>query len=307
MKTSIAAAIDIGSNSLLLCIAEKDPSSADGIKILKNETRVVGLAKGLQQGSEISNQSLSRAQNALEDYRKILAQHKNPPLRAVATEGLRRASNAGEVQAKLSSTLEQPIKIISGEREAELSFQSVQKAHSDQHRNKIVFDVGGASTEIAIGNHEGILKWSSLKVGSVLLTEKFGLNQSSLHKKNDAIDYVRSLIQREGFETRPLDLGVGVAGTITCLIAVNQQLSEFDRDKVHLAKLSKIDLSKITDHVLELDPNQRESIVGLPSDRADVFGGGCCIVSAILDFFEWPELICMDSGVRLGLIYEMLL
>lgn len=300
------ATIDIGSNSLLLCVAELNPSNAKDYTLLENQTRVTGLAKGLQSGSMISGPSLERSITALKDYRKRIENFQCEKIIAVATEGLRKAENAAEVKTLLEAALGHPISIIDGDREATLSFHSVQREHPQVHQTKLVFDIGGASTELAVGSEKGLRQITSLKVGSVLLTEKFQLQKASLERKQNAIDYVRELIRESKISLHEGSLGIGVAGTMTCLIAVAEEIENFSREKVHLKKLKSGKLREITDRVLSLSTTERERIKGLPPDRADVFGGGCCIATAICEYFGLSELICMDSGVRIGLLYEVI-
>lgn len=299
-------AIDIGSNSLLLSVIQPNQTPSEGFELLINESRVTGLAKGLQHQSEISSKSLDRSCQALTEYRQILSQYPGVQVRAVATEGLRRASNTAEVRRKLEQALGHPIEIISGDLEAELSFHSVQKELKNDNRSKIIFDIGGASTEVVLGDLQGIQQKVSLKVGSVILTEKFGLDKKSTEQKAHAIEYVLGLLKDSSFPTPSQSLGIGVAGTMMSIGMINMGDSEFLRERVHGSSTTKTQMEQICDEVLSLASKDRKKIVGLHQDRADVFGGGCCIALALCHHFQWSEVICMDSGVRFGLLYEMI-
>jgi len=296
------AAIDIGSNSLLISIVDTDGKT---LKLLVDECRVTGLAKGVKAGESITAERLEKSCSALREYADFIQKFKPSQVKAVATEGLRRLGNAEETRKELEKALGQRIEMISGIREAELSFWSVQKAHPEAARQKIVFDIGGASTELILGNSQGIEKKCSLKLGSVVLSDLFGLQ-----KKNDgqaAMAHVQKILKESEFANIKVDtLGVGVAGTMTTLIAVWKKITSFERDLVHLKKIPKSELEHWRSKILSLDVEDRRNIPGLPFDRADVFGGGLTIALALANHFGWQELTCMDSGIRFGLLFEMM-
>jgi len=308
MTNEIAGAIDIGSNSILLTIARRGQSlSGVPLEILVDEAHVTGLSKGLEQSGKISEERLKHSLEILQKYRKYLDQFKVAKFEVVATEAFRKASNGADAKLAVEKILQSPLEIISGEREAELSFWSVQKEHRDSAANKIVFDIGGASTEVVLGSNAGIQKKISLKVGSVVLTEKFELQKKS--SSDDVLNFLRTFIHENisWHDQAGSTLGIGVAGTMTTLIAIQNKMPVYDRNKVHGQKISIQDAQRILDLVLSKEGKDRsQSITGLSADRADVFGGGLSILVALSAAFRWSEVLCMDSGVRFGLLYEML-
>ena len=237
------AAIDIGSNSILLTIAEPGEKKAIPLKILFDEARVTGLSKGLAGGDLITESAQARAIETLKFYREKLDQLKPDLFRVVGTEAFRRAKNGEEVRKRLSNVLRQEIELISGDQEAELSFWSVQKEHSDIKSPKLVFDIGGASSELCLGNDLGIQERVSLKVGSVTLTEKFGLQNAANGEEAD--QYVKSLLDQVPWtKTAKSTIGIGVAGTFTSLLAIHLKLDSYSRDRVHGFSLSVQDILK---------------------------------------------------------------
>jgi len=298
------AAVDIGSNSILLTIAEAGQSQPIPLKIHFDQALVTGLSKGLSSSGRITEESESRTAEGLKHFREQLDSYKPKKVRVVGTEAFRRGSNGEDVRKRFSEILGSEVEIIGGEREAELSFWSVQKEHPQTKTDKIVFDIGGASTEICLGNSNGVQQRVSLKVGSVVLTETFALQGSS---KPDLADmYVKKLLREIPFKGSQKSIGIGVAGTITSLIAVDQELKSYRRDRVHGFEISKDRVLYHRDSYLLLEPAGRRSLPGLQPDRADVFGGGLVIANAIIEFFGWDSITCMDSGVRFGLLYEEL-
>ena len=298
------AAIDIGSNSILLTIAEPGVSQPIPLKILFDEAIVTGLSKGLSATGQITPESEARTAAGLQKFREQLDSYQPTRLRVVGTEAFRRGSNGHEVQKRFSAILGQEVEIIGGEKEAELSFWSVQKEHPSAALDKIVFDIGGASTELCLGNSSGIKQRLSLKVGSVVLTETFALQGSS--RPELAEMFVRQMLKDLQIKPNGKTLGVGVAGTITSLISMDQELSVYRRDRVHGFEISRDRLLYHRDSFLMKDPSERRKVPGLQPDRADVFGGGLVIAYAIVEHFNWDSIVCMDSGVRFGVLYELI-
>jgi exopolyphosphatase/guanosine-5'-triphosphate,3'-diphosphate pyrophosphatase len=299
------AAVDIGSNSILLTIAEVGSSKPIPLKIIFDEAHVTGLSKGLAQAASISENSQARSYKVLKHYADVLKTHEVSQFKVVATEALRRAKNGTEVRKKIEQIFSTSVEIISGNREAELSFWSVQKEFADRKQKKIIFDIGGASTELCYGSDEGIEQSISLKVGSVMLTEKFGLQKKG--SAHPAKDYVMGLLRDVPWlHETDSTIGIGVAGTMTTLIAMEKKIKNYDRSLVHGCAISRGRVDHWLHEVISRDDIDRQSIVGLPTDRSDVFSGGIVILKSLVDFINWNEIYCMDSGVRFGLMYEML-
>lgn len=295
------ASLDLGSNSFLLSIAEIERGKPT---LILDECRVVGLVKKLENG-KVGSEAIERAKEALKEYRSILESHSVEEIKIVATESLRKPSNAQEVKGQLEQVIGQSIELISGQREAELSFWSVQNEYPKDTEQKIVFDIGGASTELVLGGPTGIEVSDSLKMGSVTLTEEFGLSEPSIY--DDALRFALDKIKSsEAYQTSQdrQTTGVGVAGTMTVLIACQRSLKEFKREEVHLHGIKTPDVMKWMKRVTRSPLTERYKITGLPQNRADVFGGGCIIAYALAKAFDWEILVCMDAGVRLGLLWE---
>ncbi len=293
------AAIDIGSNSLLLTIIENNKP----YKILIDEAHVTGLAKGLSKDGLIQNDRLQKSLLVFKRFRQIIDELKVDQVAVAATEAMRKAKNGLEVRETIERTLGYPVQLISGEREAELSYWSVQHEYPDPQSIKTVFDIGGASTELALGGAGGIERRISLKVGSVLLTEKFQLDKASDSK--EAMSYLNKLLLESKWSQKQ-SIGIGVAGTITTLFSIHKKLKSYDRSQVHGQKMNLKEIEEIATLILSKDDSERKNIPGLSPDRSDVFGGGICIIIALMKFFEWNEICCMDLGVRFGLLHEMM-
>jgi exopolyphosphatase/guanosine-5'-triphosphate,3'-diphosphate pyrophosphatase len=302
----LVGAIDIGSNSILLSIAKPSNEPA-GYELIYDEARVTGIAKGLGPQDEVSEKALEKSTQCLRDYSSILRKHAVEKLQVVATEGLRKPKNSLEIKAVLEKALGQPIEIIDGNREAELSFKSVAYEISDESSESLVFDIGGASTEIVYGRGTSIVRKESLRIGSVLLCRQFNMSETSTY--GEAVAFVKEMLKKSSFNEGSKysrATAAGVAGTITSLASILLEQADYSREKVHGYKVKLESLTETLARLSKLPLFKRMSVAGLAPERADVFPAGLSIATALAEHFSWKEFSCMDSGVRIGLIYEML-
>ncbi len=297
------AAIDIGSNSVLLTIAEAGSPQPIPLTIVHDEGRIVGLSKGMLNYGGITPEAEERAAHCLKDYRRAIETFKPEKVVATGTEVFRRARNGETVRAQLSEALGSQIRILSGDEEAEMSFWSCQKEHPQKSVEKIVFDIGGASTELCWGNEKGIRERVSLKVGSVVLSEKFNLHNGGEPSAAQAF-ITAALKEARWTQSLPKTCGIGVAGTITSLFSIQFKVPKYDRQLIHLKQMMCSDVLRIQNEMLSMPLEARRKIIGLQADRADVFPGGMVIANSICQYFGWQEVTCMDSGIRFGALYE---
>lgn len=273
-------------------------------QILCDRAEVVGLVKKLDSNLCVSAEALDRAKACLSEYRDQLEKHGATEVYAVATASLRRPKNSIEVKNILEKVLGYSIEIISGEKEAELSFSSVRLDPLCPSGNKIVFDIGGTSTEIISGNDQNIEQLISLPIGSVLLTEKFELDRPCHYL--EALNFMRSNLSHLNFSHDKDSKGIGVAGTVTSLLASELQLEVYERECVHGQILSREQLKIWIERISKMTLEERKKITGLTPARADVFLGGLIIILSLMEHFEWKNFHCFDTGVRFGLLYEEL-
>lgn len=300
MKRKIAC-IDLGSNSFLLTITEVD--SSKNIRIICDVAEVIGLVKKLDLKLCVSPEALDRAKVCLRRYRDLIKTHGVTEVYAVATASLRRPTNSIEVKKDLEEVLGHSIEIISGEKEAKLSFSSVRLDPLCPIGNKIVFDIGGASTEIISGNDKNIEQLISIPIGSVLLNEKFELDRPCHYL--EALNFMGSTLSSHlKFSSDRVSKGIGVAGTVTSLLASELQLEVYDRQRVHGQSFSREQLKIWIERISKMTLEERKKITGLTPARADVFLGGLIIILSLMEHFNWRNFHCFDTGVRFGLLYE---
>ena len=300
-KLQSKAFIDIGTNSVLLLIIDQNKN------ILADEAAITRLGEGLAQKSEFIPQAMDRTFAALEKYVKLCQQHQIDEIVAVGTAGFRKAKNSKHFVEQIKKSLGISVEIISGEKEAELTWKA---ASADFGENIVVIDVGGGSTEIitnlSLRGMPATKQSISLPIGSVLLTEKFCHSDpiSDVDYQNLCKVIDEALPQ---FPSPPVGEGQGegvlvaTAGTATTLAAIDLGLKEYKHSKVHGYKLSVERLKLILAELKSKTIEERKNIPGLQPGRADVILAGALILEKFSKQLRAETIIISDRGVRWGL------
>ena len=211
------AVIDIGSNSILLLVASRDAQGR--LEIERDLNRVARLSEGVHERGTFSDEAIERALTILREYRGM-CDALGVPLRAVATEGVRMASDRERFLGPASEILGVTVEAISGEEEARLSYLSVAREELEESPLRVI-DIGGASTELVHGVGETIVSTKSHRIGSVRLTERCIRDREGVVCA-DEIAQIEALAS-EAFASQALEPAprlFGLAGTVTsCAIA----------------------------------------------------------------------------------------
>lgn len=291
------AAIDIGSNSLLLTVL------ADDGRVLHDEAEVVGLGKGLGDGGTFATARMEAAMLVLKRYAATALQLGVSPeqVRPVATSASRRASNAPAFFEQVRKETGLITRIISGEEEAHLTWIGARQALDIPDGPVMVIDIGGGSTELALGTQHAQSFRTSLEVGSVRLMEQFALGGD--HVSQDALAnaeaHVRALLASVTLPEAPLEL-IGVAGTVTTLFAISSGLETYDSSRVHNHLFSRNELARVCQQLLGANREQRKIIAAISPKRADFLVSGATILRLILETFDQPFCRVSDRGIRFG-------
>lgn len=300
---SIFAAIDIGSNSTNLLIADSSG------KTLERIVRSTRLGAGLTKTGSLSAESIDRTVTCISDYALTMKTHKVTKMRVVATAACRAADNTQEFfeKVKIASGLEP--EIISGEQEGALAYLGATKSFTKSLDSQtLVIDIGGGSTELMIGTMS--LKTAiSIPFGAVTLSE------SELHRDpprpeeltnaislaSDAVDDAVHMNP----ELASADQVIGVAGTIVTIAAVELGLKQFDVKKLHAMRLTR-NAAEDVFRTLATEPLvDRVFNPGLPRDRADIIVGGCCLLVAVMRRLQIPELIVSQHNLLDGIVDDL--
>ena len=299
-----AAAIDIGTNSVLLAIAAR---SGAGIVPLCERATITRLGKGVDEQRRLDAAAVERTLSCLEGYAALCAEHgvSAERLQVVGTSALRDASNGAEVIERARSLLGVAPRVISGEEEARLTFEGALSGLTLESGPVTVFDIGGGSTEIIVSTGAGDRAMVSLDVGAVRLTERY-VNSDPPTAAELARVAAAVREQLAELTLEPSGALVGVAGTITTLSAIEQRLHSYDSTKVHGSTLGRDRLFALRDELAGCTLGERRELPGLEPKRADVIVSGVCIAAEVLAWSGASELVVSDRGVRWGLLSDLL-
>ena len=294
------AAVDIGSNSVLLLVLAEDGT------LLHDEARVVGLGRGLGDKGMFRPDRMDAALDALKDYASVAQALGVPPydVSVAATSATRRALNARSFIERVHQQTGLRVNVISGEEEARLTWKGALGA-LDLPKGPIgVVDLGGGSTELVIGDGDLMGPRVSLELGSVRLTESFFGDSPQRYRPTDLARMKSHILEVvTGFRWPALPRAlVAVAGTATTLAAMELGLKEWDREVVHGSRLTRAALRRWTDRLLASSPLERRQWAAVSPARADYLLAGACVLEAVCSHAHRDSLRVSDGGVRHGLL-----
>ncbi len=300
------ASIDIGSNTVLLLIAEVNKISNE-FKTILNRYEAPRLGKGLTDSGNISEESIEKLICVLSAYKKLINQYNCSVILCTATNAMRIAKNSEEILRRVKDEFHINIEIITGEREAELSFLGASTVLPNT-QNKIVIDIGGGSTELIYGNFSRIFYKKSFPVGAVNLTEQFIHNnipdEQELKSLENSVKNIFKELKGIFPSSTPL---IAVAGTPTSLSAINLSLTDFDEDIVEGSQLTLTDINKFIDEFSLISPseilNRYEKII---SGREDVILAGTFILRSVMDIIGNDRIYISGRGIRYGSVIDYL-
>ncbi|MFZ5439626.1 MAG: Ppx/GppA family phosphatase [Myxococcota bacterium] len=296
------AAIDVGTNSVLLLVAERD---ARGHWVAVAErSDITRLGKGVDQTRRLSPESLDATLKAVERYAQEARELGAKQIVVSATSAARDATNGKDFIDGAKQRAGVDVEIISGAEEARLSFAS---AHADFGGSQplVVLDIGGGSTEFIFGSPSGEITFRhSFDVGAVRLTERHlhtdPPSQAELQEIEQTLTKSFSTLPRPpaGFRM------IGVAGTVTTLAAVAHHVEPYDPALIHGSRITLDEVSATFQRLASLPTHLRKTVPGLQPRRADVIVAGALVFRAAMRTVGVAEATVSDRGLRWGLLAD---
>ncbi|NRA32811.1 MAG: Ppx/GppA family phosphatase [Polyangiaceae bacterium] len=302
----LRAAIDIGTNSVLMLVADVGSSAPTAIAERCTITR---LGEGVDKNQCFLDAAVERTLNCLRKYRAELESLGVSDLQAVATSAARDAEGGENFLDTAAAILGVRPVIISGHQEAELTFAGA-LVGLPISGSVCVFDVGGGSTEIIFADTSQaapkIIDSFSLDIGSVRLTERFlKCDPPSAEEISQLRTEIRRELASHSVSARVVTI-IGVAGTVTTLAALDAGLDSYDAAVVHGHRVSRTALERWSKKLSAMTTATRSQLPGVPARRADVLAAGSWLVSEVLHWLTPNDstamLIASDRGVRWGLL-----
>lgn len=296
--SDIYAVIDLGSNSFHMLMVKVVGGS---VQIIGRVKRKVRLAAGLNDNLVLSQKAMQRGLECLALFAERLQDIPSQNIRIVGTATLRLARNVKSFLKEAELILGQHIRVISGEEEARLIYQGVAHTSNSMHQ-RLVIDIGGASTEIVIGQGFEPRHLASLNMGCVTFLERFFADQQlSQHNFSAAIQAAEREISRvqQAFLTLGWDYAVGASGTVQ---AIQEMLIAQGKDEV----ITLPKLETILQQVISCHSCEQLDLPGLAQERRSVFPSGLAILLALFRCLKIEGMTLSGGALREGVLYSML-
>ncbi|MER8182926.1 Ppx/GppA phosphatase family protein [Kitasatospora sp. NPDC094015] len=311
MTLSRVAAIDCGTNSIRLLIADLDPATG-AITDLDRRMVINRLGQGVDSTGRLAPEALERTFAACREYAALITGHGVTPdrIRLTATSASRDAENAEEFTKGVREILGVEPEVITGEEEAHLSFLGATKelAGSDLPAPYLVFDLGGGSTEFVLGA-EDVQAARSVNIGCVRMTERHfaPAELPTLGQISRAKADIKAALDQAA-ESVPLDAAatlVGVAGTVTTVAGIVLELPEYDSARIHHSRLTLDQVREVTGRLLSSTHAERAAIPVMHPGRVDVIAAGALVLLEIMERTGAAELVVSEHDILDGIAWSM--
>ena len=284
------AAVDIGTNSTRLLVADVEGES---VRELDRRLEITRLGEGVDERRILLPQAIARVRNVLAEYRRAAEEAGAERTLAFATSAVRDAENGEAFLGEIEWSYAFKTRLLGGDEEALLTFRGV-SAGRDVAPGTVVIDVGGGSTELILGGPDGVAFHTSLDLGCVRLTERFGTDFGA------AAAHVRDVLAGSvPAEVRPR-AAIGVAGTITTIATLDLGLEEEDPDVVHGHRLSAETVAAWTERLEGMTVEEIRALRGMHPDRAPVIAAGAVVVRETLAHFGLETLEVSEHDIMHG-------
>lgn len=300
------AAIDLGSNSVRLIVAEVD--GPDSYRVLDDEREQTRLGHRLHETGVIDPETGQRTLEALERMQAIAGAFGVAELRAVGTAALREATNGPAFVEAARNRFGLEIEVIDAEEEAELAMRSVRRNFPLGEGAAAIVDIGGGSMEVVFTTAGLVNEVHSLPLGAVVLTERYvdsdPISASDWRRLRAAVD--QELEQQIGTPPFPTPDLIGSGGTFTAVASLAMQDRQSELGPVQGYSMTRAEFEHQLRRLREAPLARRRRFPGLNVDRADIIVAGAAAVARLVRRLEVSRILINDRGIRDGLLLEMI-
>jgi exopolyphosphatase / guanosine-5'-triphosphate,3'-diphosphate pyrophosphatase len=306
------AAVDIGTNSVRLLVADGEGGTRDGgdaraakVAPVERLMRITRLGQGVNETRALHPDAIERTLTVLREYREVIDRLGGvTSIRATATSAARDSANREEFFDAAEAALGARPELLSGEEEAALSFLGA-TATIAAPAPYLVVDIGGGSTEFVLGTDEPV-GLVSLDIGCVRITEQFlHSDPPAPEELSNAVAVVRDLVAdvpRVVPGAAEASTLVGLAGTVTTVAAIEQGLPEYDPEKIHHFVLTRDAAEDVFRTVATESAAQRAHNPGLEPGRVDVIVGGAAVLVGIFRVLGFDAMLVSEADILDGLV-----
>ncbi|MGW0766501.1 Ppx/GppA phosphatase family protein [Streptomyces sp. NPDC002676] len=311
---SRVAAVDCGTNSIRLLVADVNPATGELLELDRRMT-IVRLGQDVDRTGRLAPEALERTFAACREYADVIRELGAPKVRFVATSASRDAENQDDFVRGVVDILGVEPEVISGDQEAEFSFTGATRelaGREDLTRPYLVVDIGGGSTEFVVGD-DHVRAARSVDVGCVRMTERHLVQGGEVSDPPTAeeIAAMRADIEaaldlaEESVPLRRAHTLVGLAGSVTTVSAIAQDLPEYDSARIHHSRISRERVREITEWLLRSTHAERATVPSMHPGRVDVIGAGALVLLAIMERTGAEEVVVSEHDILDGIAWSV--
>ncbi|MGA4866023.1 exopolyphosphatase [Streptomyces lavendulocolor] len=301
------AAVDCGTNSIRLLVADVDPSTGE-VTDLDRRMTIVRLGQGVDRTGRLAPEALERTFAACREYAAVIKEYGAEKLRFVATSASRDAENRDDFVRGVLDILGVEPEVVSGDQEAEFSFTGATKELAGGGAGEyLVVDIGGGSTEFVVGAaHARAAR--SVDIGCVRLTERHVRSDPPSQAEVAAIraDIEAALdLAEETVPLREAQTLVGLAGSVTTVAAIALGLPAYDSEAIHRSRISYEQVADVTARLLAATHDERSRISVMHPGRVDVIVSGALVLLAVMDRVGAREVVVSEHDILDGIALSL--
>jgi exopolyphosphatase/guanosine-5'-triphosphate,3'-diphosphate pyrophosphatase len=308
--TQRVAAVDCGTNSLRLLVADVDLARAELTDVVRR-MEIVRLGQGVDRTGRLAPEALARAAGVLRDYADVIAATAARSVRMVATSATPDASNTAEFTRQVKEILGVAPEVLTGSEEAGLSFTgaTAELAAARDDAPVLVADIGGGSTEFVLGTPgQPAAHAISVDIGCVRMTERHLAGDppttAELAAATADIDAGLDAVA-ESVPVRQARTLVGLAGSVATVAGIALGLPAYDAARIHHARICAADVHEVTRSLLAQTRAARAAIGVMHAGRVDVIGGGALILDRIMRRFGFAEVLASEHDILDGIAWSL--
>jgi exopolyphosphatase/guanosine-5'-triphosphate,3'-diphosphate pyrophosphatase len=299
------AVVDLGTNSIRLLVAAA--AADESLEEFARDMVITRIGKDVDATGRIEPSVLARTLEVLERFAARARALHAERISVSATSAVRDASNREELEREVRRITGEPLRVVDGAHEARLSFLGATRA-LDERPPFLVIDVGGGSTEFALGSDEAAAA-VSVRVGTVRLTERFVRSDPPRAEELDAVRGEVRARTAEAAESVPLREAatvVAVGGTATTTQGIALGLGRWDPEATHRTWLSIEDARRVTRQLASMTTPERAAIPVMPPGREDVITTGAVILTELMELLGARQVLVSETDILDGLAFEAL-
>lgn len=299
------AAVDLGTNSIRLLVARLAEGEAQ-LQDLARDMVITRLGQGVDKSGRIAQEALRRTLVVLQRYCRRARALGAERIHLAATSAVRDASNRDELARAVQRLTGEPMQVLTGQEEAQLSFLGATRG-LERPPPYLVLDIGGGSTEFALGSAEPTAAVSA-QIGSVRLTERYVHTDPPAYDELERLEMAITSVLHQVEDRIPVHDAttlVAVAGTATTVQAIAMGLPEYDPEVLHRSVLSRSDAERVFRLLADMTTEERREIPVMAPGREDVIPAGAAILVAAMQRWGFTEALVSETDILDGIAYRM--